>query len=404
MSPIGLLWCRCWRRYGRAWVTSPRSGRRSRAQGRLCLCGWSRDLSRRSRPASRVSRTRWCGRFQWRRPALPSQPDSVNSSVTDSVHTCGVVGVDPRDTCRGRWGGPCTGTSCAPSKGSMGEPFPALRPAVRHRSSRLRVPGSGRRGGRHLHRDICHVGRLKQVGVHAHRRVCGCSRTSYPGVCAASDVNRPTPLRIFGSGDVTGGGVGLWSWYAPATTTIVRGSVDVSYTTTAPGTSVYLKARTTAQNFDNLPRRYESTGDGANTWAIPGNTATSMGLAMRSNDKRTYGDKWANTLQIKQFTIVLSDSTAPTAVGERRAHNRPMAQRRPAGVPVRHRQRRRRGRRGDRVGRLDGAHDRLLRGAEAERDPARRCESSCAPCARRSRISARASTSSRLSRATRPAW
>ncbi len=139
----------------------------------------------------------------------------------------------------------------------------------------------------------------------------GCSRTSYPGVCAASDVNRPTPLRIFGSGDVTGGGVGLWSWYAPATTTIVRGSVDVSYTTTAPGTSVYLKARTTAQNFDNLPRRYESTGDGANTWAIPGNTNV-VGLAMRSNDKRTYGNKWANTLQIKQFTIVLSDSTAPT--------------------------------------------------------------------------------------------
>ncbi len=139
----------------------------------------------------------------------------------------------------------------------------------------------------------------------------GCSRLSYPGVCAASDVGRPTPLRIFGSGAVIGGGVGLWSWYAPATTTIVRGSVEVAYKTTAPGTSVYLKARTSSQNFDNLPRHNESTGDGSNTWAVPGNTNV-VGLALRSNDKRTYGNKWDNNLQIKQFTIVLSDATAPT--------------------------------------------------------------------------------------------
>ena len=107
--------------------------------------------------------------------------------------------------------------------------------------------------------------------THADLGFIGCSRLQYPGVCGAADVARPTPLRIFGSGAVTGGGVGLWTWLAPPTTTILRGTVDVSYRTTAPGTSVYLKARTRSQQFEATPRRSENTGDGTSTWPIPAN-------------------------------------------------------------------------------------------------------------------------------------
>ena len=139
----------------------------------------------------------------------------------------------------------------------------------------------------------------------------GCSRLSYPGVCAANDVARPTPLRIFGSGDAIATGVGLWTWYAPLTTTIVKGSVSVSYKTTAPGTSVYLKARTRSESFESVDKLDQTTGDGSNTWAIPANRQV-IGLALRSDVKHTYGDKWANTLRISTLTVTLSDTTAPT--------------------------------------------------------------------------------------------
>ena len=117
-------------------------------------------------------------------------------------------------------------------------------------------------------------------------------------MCAASDVGRPTPLRIFGSGAVIGGGVGLWSWYAPPTTTIVKGSVEVAYKTTAPG---HQRLPQGAHELDRTstawPRHHEPTGDGSNTWAVPANTNV-IGLALRSDVKRTYGDKWDNNLRI----------------------------------------------------------------------------------------------------------
>ena len=139
----------------------------------------------------------------------------------------------------------------------------------------------------------------------------GCSRLSYPAVCAANDVARPTPLRIFGSGDAIATGVGLWTWYAPLTTTIVKGSVSVAYKTTAPGTSVYLKARTRSESFESVDKLDQTTGDGSNTWAIPANRQV-IGLALRSDVKHTYGDKWANTLRISTLTVTLSDTTVPT--------------------------------------------------------------------------------------------
>ena len=74
---------------------------------------------------------------------------------------------------------------------------------------------------------------------------------------------------------------------------------------------MYLKARTRSESFESVDKLDQTTGDGSNTWAIPANRQV-IGLALRSDVKHTYGDKWANTLRISTLTVTLSDTTAPT--------------------------------------------------------------------------------------------
>ncbi len=111
-------------------------------------------------------------------------------------------------------------------------------------------------------------------------------------------------------GDAAAGAVGLWTWTAPAGTSIAKGSVDVQFRTNAPGVTVYLKARTTAQKFEDVDKLDENGGDGSGTWEIPSGRQV-VGLAMRSADKHTFGDKWANNLRIGSLALSLSDASAP---------------------------------------------------------------------------------------------
>ena len=105
----------------------------------------------------------------------------------------------------------------------MGEPLPAFAPAIclRHSHLGLIAPGVATAGTYTVTTNTANDVSGWEF-THASGFV-GCSRLSYPGVCAANDVARPTPLRIFGSGDAIATGVGLWTWYAPSPPPSSRG-------------------------------------------------------------------------------------------------------------------------------------------------------------------------------------
>ena len=246
-------------------------------------------------------------------------------------------------------GRPCNRHAPVPlRKDRWVEPFPAFRPATCHRRSRLRVAGSGRGDGRHLHLTSATSSDVSGWVVHARRRVCGCSRLSYPGVCcAASDVgsaDAASDLRIGrrdrrrrGAVDVAG----------PGHHDHRRGSVEVSYRTTAPGTSVYLKARTRSQKFERRRGVPRITGDGSDTWADSRRTRTRSPRACARTTSAPTATSGPTPCGSSEFSIVAVRHDRADRDGRRRAHRRQVAEPDPAGVPFRHRRGcRRRSRRG----------------------------------------------------------
>ncbi len=140
----------------------------------------------------------------------------------------------------------------------------------------------------------------------------GCSHVSYPGPCADGDVARPTPLRIFGFGDAHAGGDGYWVWSAPPTTSVVSGSVSISYKTSAADTTAYMKARLRSESFESSPQLHPVQGSGNATWAIPAGNEV-LGIMLKTSSIHTYLDKWSNNVKITSLSATLRDDTAPTA-------------------------------------------------------------------------------------------
>jgi Big-like domain-containing protein len=139
----------------------------------------------------------------------------------------------------------------------------------------------------------------------------GCSFRSHPGPCADSDVASPTPLRIFALGTAAHQANAYWEWVAPQTTTIESGSVRVVTATAATDTYAYMKARLRSEAFAGMPQLHTAANDGTFVWSIPsGNEA--IGLFLKTDVDRTYGDKWKNTIRVTDLTARLRDDTAPS--------------------------------------------------------------------------------------------
>ncbi len=141
----------------------------------------------------------------------------------------------------------------------------------------------------------------------------GCSFRSHPGPCADGDVASPTPLRIFALGDAAHQANAYWEWLAPPTTTIESGSVRVVAATAATDTYAYMKARLRSESFVGSPQLHVASNDGVFVWSIPsGNEA--VGLFLKTDVDRTYGDKWKNTIRVTDLTARLRDDTAPSVM------------------------------------------------------------------------------------------
>jgi hypothetical protein len=138
----------------------------------------------------------------------------------------------------------------------------------------------------------------------------GCSLHSHPVPCNDADVPSPTPLRIFGYGQVQNLANAWWQWDAPETTTIKSGSVSVAYKTTTTGTSAYMKARLRSESFPSSPQLHADTGDGSATWTIPGGNQV-VGLFLKTDSTRVYANKWNNTLAVASLNATLTDDTPP---------------------------------------------------------------------------------------------
>jgi hypothetical protein len=139
----------------------------------------------------------------------------------------------------------------------------------------------------------------------------GCSIRSHPGPCADGDVPSPTPLRIFAYGTAAHQANAYWEWLAPPTTAIESGSVRLVTATAATDTYAYMKARLRSESFVGLPQLHVASNDGTFVWSIPsGNEA--VGLFLKTDVDRTYGDKWKNTIRITDLTARLRDDTAPS--------------------------------------------------------------------------------------------
>jgi hypothetical protein len=140
----------------------------------------------------------------------------------------------------------------------------------------------------------------------------GCSILSYPGPCAAGDVPRPTPLRVFAYGDVPAGGEGFWRWMAPPTTSIDSGSVTLTHETVNANTTVYMKARLRAETFENSAMVHQVDTNGTSTWTIPsGNEVVAVGV--HAGVAHSYTDKWSNQIKIVSWTATMRDDTPPSA-------------------------------------------------------------------------------------------
>ncbi len=139
--------------------------------------------------------------------------------------------------------------------------------------------------------------------------ITGCSYQINSGVCAR--IQQPRPLVLVGSGATKAGSAGLWTWTAPPTTSVVSGSVSVSYATLATHTTVYLKTRTAGQTFESQPRKFESRGSGAAQWSVA-KGAQAIGIAFTTAGAVTYGSGLGNLIRINHLDLMLSDTTAPT--------------------------------------------------------------------------------------------
>jgi hypothetical protein len=138
----------------------------------------------------------------------------------------------------------------------------------------------------------------------------GCTLRLHPGPCADADVPSPTPLRIFGFGPAPKLGNAWWQWDAPATTTILSGALQVSFTTAATGTSAYMKARLRSESFPSSPQLHPATGNASETWSIPAGNQV-VGVFLKTDVARDYTDKWNNNLKVTALTATLTDDTAP---------------------------------------------------------------------------------------------
>ena len=138
----------------------------------------------------------------------------------------------------------------------------------------------------------------------------GCSNVSRPGPCGDGDVSSPTPLRIFAKGAINGGDYGQWKWAAPSGVTVVSGSVDLSYRTSAD-TRVYLKARMASELYGDQPELHMTASDGSATWSIPAGKQE-FSIFYKVLADHTYTDKWNNQTAITGIDLTLRDDEAPT--------------------------------------------------------------------------------------------